>query len=426
MVEFILFKYEEMILMKKFNTDVYLNYVYFYLFVTPWHFFNSQPFILTSILFIWTIVKFKKEWFYKLKDRINFIPLILFILFILYVYMSIFWSDSILIGLEHVNDHFKYYFLIIPILMLSLDKEKAILGLKIITISFGVYSLYSILIYLGIISIDGASMTNPKGHLRYSIGTQYMVIAFFSSIFFIYFSKTKEEKILFTIVTFLSFFALFINNSRTSQITFILILLIFIYLFFGRSIIKNLKYFVLILFIISVSIYTLFENGKLDRFKSAYIDVVTVLETGGYKGSFGTRLFFNKTGIEIFLDNMLFGTGPKDNRLLLQEIQKNSIEYKGDNGKGRIINHFHNEHLDLLTSYGLVGYLMLFSSFFLVIYRLKNNKLVFYYSTSVFSTLFFSSLANKTLSVVPLNLIYIIFFILFVIIAYDKVETIEK
>lgn len=169
-----------------------------------------------------------------------------------------------------------------------------------------------------------------------------------------------------------------------------------------------------------------FQNGKLDRFKSAYLDVTTVLGTNEYKGSFGARLFFNKTGIEIFLNNMLFGTGPKDNRLLLQEIQKYSIEYKGDNGKGRIINHFHNEHLDLLTAYGLVGYLMLFSSFFLVIYRLKNNKLVFYYSTSVFLTLFFSSLANKTLSVVPLNLIYIIFFILFVIIAYDKVETIEK
>lgn len=129
----------------------------------------------------------------------------------------------------------------------------------------------------------------------------------------------------------------------------------------------------------------------------------------------GLRIYFNKVGFEIFKDNLFFGTGPKDNRILLQEKQKLDTNYNA-----RIINHFHSEHMDTLTAYGLIGYSLLFLSIVILIYNLRKIPLYYYMSLTVFLSLFFNSFANKTLSVKPLNYVYIIFFLLFVIIAFNE------
>lgn len=405
--------------------NLFLYYIYFYIFITPWHFSNSQPAILSVILFIWGIIKFNNELLNIIKNYSKFLPLTLLFLFIGYIYTSTLWSDSLLDGLDHVNTFNKYYFIIIPILLVSLNRASAITATKILIVSFSIYSLYSILIYSSILSIESSSVLNPKGHLRYSIATQYMVISFFASSFFYYYSTIKIEKILFVLMALLSFFALFINNSRTSQIAFLAIIIIFAILFFKRYVL-NYKILIIIIIINISAIYVLYKNAKLDRYINFYNETHKVISSGQYTGSFGTRLFFNKAGIEIFKHNIFFGTGPKDNRLQLQEMQKNNSNYKGDDDKGRVINHFHSEHLDILTAYGIIGYLLIVSSIILLIYKLRKQSEYFYISLGVFLTLLFVSFANKTLSLIPLNVVYIIFFILLAIIAHDKNQNTEQ
>jgi len=398
------------------NVNWFNLYIYFYLFVTPWHFSKSQLSVLTTILLIWSIVKYKDIYLEKLKKVGSFLPMIFLLIFIVYSYVSTLWSEPISQGLEHVNTFYKYYFLIIPAILISMNKEESVIGIKVLVLSFGCYALYSILIYLGFFnSIEyGFQPENPTGHLRYLIATQYMLMAFFLGSFFVYFSHIKKEKILFLIIAILSFFALFINNSRTSQLAFFIILLILTVLILKKYIF-NFKAIILFLIISFSSIYFLYKNDKFDRFVIAYNETKKVLENNTYSGSVGLRIYFNKVGFEIFKDNLFFGTGPKDNRILLQEKQKLDTNYNA-----RIINHFHSEHMDTLTAYGLIGYSLLFLSIVILIYNLRKIPLYYYMSLTIFLSLFFNSFANKTLSVKPLNYVYIIFFLLFVIIAFNE------
>lgn len=399
--------------------DWFLNYVYFYIFITPWLLFNAQLSVTTAILFIWALVKYKKEMYINLKNMAAFLPLTLLFLFIGYIYLSVLWSDPMIKGLEHVNNYYKYTLLFLPVMLISLDKDSAIKAMKLLSISFALYAVYSILIYLSIIHIDGSSPANPKGHLRHLIVGQFMVIGFFVGALVAYFSKIKKEKILFSFVALLSFIGLFINMSRTAQISFFLILVIFTFIFLKKYIF-NIKAILLFVVILSSSVYLLYENNRLDRYMLAYTEFKKAINENNYTGSFGIRLYFAKAGIQIFKDNPIFGTGAKDNRILLQEIEENDPNYHSDNGTGNIINHFHNEHIDTLTAYGIVGYLILFSSIVVLIYKLRKQELYYYISLSVFLSLFFNSLANKTLSIKPLSYIYILFFLMLAIIALNK------
>lgn len=403
--------------MKK--NDWFLNYVYFYIFITPWLLFNAQLAVTTAILFIWGVIKYKKEMFLNLKKMAGFLPLTLLFLFIGYIYLSILWSNPMIKGLEHINNYYKYTLLFLPVILVSLNKESATKAMKLLAISFALYAVYSILIYLNLIHIEGSDHANPKGHLRHLIVGQYMVIGFFVGALVAYFSKIKKEKILFSIVALLSFIGLFINMSRTAQISFFLILIIFTFLFLKKYIFNIKAIFLFILITIS-SMYLLYENNRLDRYMLAYKEFQKAMNDNNYTGSFGIRLYFAKAGIQIFKDNPIFGTGAKENRFLLQEIERNDPNYHSDNGTGNIINHFHNEHIDTLTAYGIVGYSLLFFSIVFLIYKLRKQELYYYISLSVFLSLFFNSLANKTLSVKPLSYIYILFFLMLAIIALNK------
>ena len=400
--------------------DYFIYYIYFYIFVTPWHFSKSQTSVLSVILLIWAIIKYRKTFLFKLKAISKFTPLFLFFVFILYTYISVFWSEPMKDGLKHINNFTKYYFLFIPAILVSMNKENAINAIKLLTISFGLYGVYSILIYFGLINIEGFNINDPKGHLRYLIVSQYMSIGFFISFFIAYNTKIKKERVLFLLISLVTFFALFVNNSRTAQLSFLFVSFILGITFF-RKYMLNLKVIILLIIILCSSMYVLYENNKLTRYTIAYNEFTDMIKNDSYKGSFGLRLYFNKTGLDILSDNILFGTGPQDNRILLQKIQKNDINYKE-----KILNHFHSEHIDNLTAYGVVGYLLLLSSIVVLIYRLRKEAFFYSISLSIFLTLFFNSFANKTLSVKPLNYVYIILFILLVIIAYNTKRNNEQ
>lgn len=225
-------------------------------------------------------------------------------------------------------------------------------------------------------------------------------------------------------MSFLSFISLFINNSRTAQLSFVVIFLILTVLFFRKNIFK-LKNLALISIVLLGIVYFLSQGNKLDRYKLSYNEMKQAINENSYDGSFGLRLYLTKTGLEIFSDNIIFGTGPKDNRMILMDKARIDPDYKGNKEGDELLNHFHSEQMDTLTAYGLIGYSLLFFSIAVLVYKLRKEPLYYYLSLVVFLTLFINSFANKTLSVKPLNYVYIIFFILFAIIAY-KLEKSEK
>ena len=409
--------------------DWFIYYLYLYIFLLPWHFSKSQLSISSGILLLWAIIKFKAEILVKVKEYARFLPVTLFFAFLGYALLSTLWSDPISDGFEYFVNFYKYCFMFIPIFLVALDKELAIKSIKIIIISFGLYAIYSLLIYFGIIYSKeyGFQPSNPTGHLRYLIVCQYMLMGFFLGLFIAYYSKFKNEKIFFTIVGLLCFIGLFINNSRTAQLSFIVILFIMFILFFKNKIF-NLKVISGMIIIIALIAYFLSQGNKLNRYISSYNETKKALEDNTYEGSFGIRLYLNKIGLEIFSENPFFGTGAKENRvILMQKIKDDPLYLKfSSNAGGDVLNHFHSEQMDTLTAYGLVGYGLLFFSVVFLIIKLRKNELMYYSSLVVFLSLFINSFANKTLSVKPLNYVYIIFFILFAIIAYHENKKIEN
>ncbi|MBT5935566.1 O-antigen ligase [Sulfurimonas sp.] len=394
------------------NKDKYILFVYLFLFLTPWNLIKSQVAFFSIILVIWGFFKYKVVIFEKIKILWQFKPLLLWISFVLFCLIAVFWSDSFSEGFKRVFNFHKYEMLFATALLISLNKEQALTAIKVVLMSFTAYSIFSIIIYFDLITIAGSSSLNPRGILRYSISTQYMVITFFSSLFFVFYSKLKEEKILFILAAFLSLLALLVNNGRTAQLAFLLIFFIFVVMFSMKS-----KKLILISLSVLIGIVFIFSQNEkmIDRFNTAVTEIKSINNDHTYSGSFGARLYFNKAGIEIIKDNFFLGMGPADNRHKLVEMEKADKEYKAV-----VIKHFHSEHMEILTAYGFIGYILIFSAVVLLIYKLKDKGLYFYISLSIFLTLFFVSFANKTLSLKPLNYVYVIFFILLSIIAYQS------
>ena len=403
------------------NEDKYILFIYFFLFLMPWNFFKWQMSAFALVLLVWWLFKYKGVILDKLRTILNFKPLILLILYILYTYIAVLWSDSFNDAFAHVNQFNKYYFILIPILFTSLTTENAINGIKIIFVSFGLYSIFSICIYLGLFTIEttGSDSSNPKGIMSYAIISSFMAIGAIGS-FIIYTSKIANlQKILFLIISILCFITLLINNSRTAQIAFILSIITLCILYYKNLLFKP-KIFLsatLGLFLISsIIFYTLHTNGKLDRYIKAYNETKAAFIDGNYTGSFGVRLYFNKVGIDIFQDNLLFGTGPEDNIKKLNEYMIQDMEkYKFN----MIYNSFHSQHIDILTRYGLIGYSIIILSTIYLIVSLRKMKHIYWLSMSFFITTFYVSLANVMLIKKPFNYIYICLFVLFSIIAYN-------
>ena len=71
-----------------YEKDKYILFIYFYLFIMPWNFFKWQMGVLTLILFIWWLIKFRTSIKDKIIELIKFKPLTILILFIIYSYIS--------------------------------------------------------------------------------------------------------------------------------------------------------------------------------------------------------------------------------------------------------------------------------------------------------------------------------------------------
>ena len=402
--------------------DKYILFIYFYLFIMPWNFFKWQMGALTVILFIWWLIKFKNSLVEKIKSIFQFKPLFILVLFILYTYITPLWSESWSEGMDYVNSFHKYYLLLIPILFTSLDSSQAKIGIKIFILSFVSYSIFSILIYLGLFTIEDTNSTssNPKGIMGYAIVTQYMAVGTIASFFLGIFSQSLRAKTIFFLFSFICLFALVVNNSRTAQLAFFMATIILAIYYYRKSFFRIktfLLFFLSVTIFISGIVFVLEKENKLNRYKSAYNEALLVINENRYDGSFGLRLYFNKIALEILKEDLFFGMGPVDNTEHLEEKMLNDPYFKNK----QVFSAFHSNHMDLLTRYGLVGYLLLIFSIIYLFYKYKEKDVYYFVGLSFYTVIFFISFANATFSKKPINYIFISLFVLLSVIAHNKI-----
>lgn len=408
-------------ILKKIKEDYFISYIYLYIFLMPWNFINDQMGILSIILVIWwLIIGKRKEYFSKMKTIFEFKPLLLIILFFTFSYLSLLWTDNYEAAITGLK-YYKYYWIMIPVLFTTLTKEQAKNGLYILIFSVGCYALFSILIYLNIVHIidhtsDPTGISNPRGILAYAIITPYMAIGFLSSLIIAYYNNSKIIKVVFIAIAFLCLFGLLINNGRAGQLAFFSTFGVLLIIY--RKYLINPKILLSIIFILSTSIYLLNNLNKLDRFETG-IKSLKNLEKTNFSGSWGARAYMWYAAADILKKDPILGVGTGDN------IDR-FIEYTKTNPSNSTwMRSFHNQHLDTLTKYGIVGYLLLWGSIVWLLYSLKNNKFYFSLGIIFFSITFFDGFGDIILLMKPYNNIFMLVFLLLSITIYKQKYSIE-
>ena len=370
-----------------YSINSYINNIFIlYAFSIP--FYKDITRILAFILLaLWMIEGNYRE---KSKEILNNRVIVAFSIFVIYSFISIFWSEEKNLALHYVSKYF--YYLVIPIMYTSIKKEyipKLLLSFLVgmllsEIITYGVYFEFWTTAYNE--RVISPSPTSFMGHSAYSLFVVLTAALTLNKLLF--FKNTKPMIIFYTVLFLFAFGNILISGGRTGLISLLIFMIIFTFIH-----IKNFKYVLVFISIIIGLLFFGYKNIEIfkQRLDQSYKSFEKVLNNN-YRSSIGTRVALVNIGIEIAKDNPVFGVGIKDN------ITKR-VEYaaKNDNKSIRYFSrwspksHYHNEYIEILTSIGLVG-LSMFLYFIFTLYneRIKsvyfNNLKIIFVTSLVFGT----------------------------------------
>lgn len=394
----------------------YQNYIYLYIFLLPYTHWGPQLGLLTGILFIWWFLRAKQEkYFEKLKDLFIFKATFFMILFLLFIILTFLWSDNIDEALLEFR-YYKYYFFILPILFTSLKKEEVLISLKVLSFSFGIYGLFSFLIYLNVFNWEGSSPSNPKFLFRYMITGMYLVLGTILFYFFFFKEKMQIFKYILFLFFIISLIGVFINNGRAAQVSLIITTL-FLFFINLKKIQENIKksffksFFLnsIILFLIGLFIFN--NNTLIKRYNKAYNQVLSYDSKYHYTSSSGYRIRMYEIGVDLFLENFLFGTGIGD----FKDSFHNEIKNK--EVRMTLYNTIHNVFLEYLVKYGIIGFSFFLLSLVYLLTAMKGSK-YFNLALAIVTSLCISFLFDSILLYKPFNNVFILIFTLLGTLAY--------
>ncbi|ENM5762691.1 O-antigen ligase family protein [Vibrio mimicus] len=225
--------------------------------------------------------------------------------------------------------------------------------------------------------------TNP---IPYALYISFLILC---SIYFLLIDSSNFMKVLAGIGGLLSLAALIMTDVR-GVIVFLPIAIF--YLIF--SVVKlKWKYYVILsiaVFTVSGIIYTIFQESIDARIKKTQYEFA-MIEQGNFKTSIGIRLELWKHGLSVISNQPIFGLGDKG--------LTNSIASMTNRGAA-VQPHLHNQYLDFLARYGLVGTLAIAVFCFSLIFKITDSGLKYIGDplvNSMLIILFFAGLTDVPL-----------------------------
>lgn len=378
----------------------YHNIFNFFLIIIPVSFISM---ILSNILVIafvvFNLLYFKKLEFNKEKIIISTIialPLILDILF--------FWNNSnINLTLKATEKHL--LFLVFPVFIIGYSKKINLIKLLKGYIALMVIVLTLLLVRYIIIYpenvlkyIHGIHLWEMGYHFTNSFGVHapwlnmHLAFVSVSSFYLLFTLKTKKLKVtLFYLFQFiLSLFFLLYVNTRVAVVSAIIgFLLIVVFYFIKNQIIKKgiILFVLLIVFIVgftkafpytidkftSKSFANMDKVGRLDEFENPEAKVFSALVT---------RVSIWKSTLELASKKLITGYGSAEAK------EKLFNYYKETNQKFLYKYKFpvHNQFLDFLLKYGLLGFISVFVFIFYICYLgiITKQPLILFFSILFF------------------------------------------
>tara|TARA_B100001057_G_scaffold30626_1_gene27927 strand:+ start:1679 stop:2893 length:1215 start_codon:yes stop_codon:yes gene_type:complete len=323
--------------------------------------------IILAILFIFECLKNKK--FLLFKD-----PVIYF-LFIIWGYLLINLFNSIDFQLSFNRSIFFIRFILI-ILSIAYFLKKYSKNIDIVfrlwmtIILITIIDLY-IQFFFGQNLLGFKSPWNERlsGFFDQELKVAHLLIGFFLPSFAYFFQKNIKNLYLY-IFLLLYFFILILTNERANIIRGTFALLIF-FMFLPSLKIKFKLIFSTLLILIFSSMLFLVKPVKA-RFVTEIVgmQVNNSLKDYVILSNYGPHYL---SSIEIFKQNMLFGTGIKTFRIACKNISLEKYYSNDMRSKSGCSTHPHQYYFEILSALGLVGFILFISFFSYLIYRVING-----------------------------------------------------
>ncbi|TXZ77096.1 O-antigen ligase family protein [Vibrio mimicus] len=232
--------------------------------------------------------------------------------------------------------------------------------------------------------------TNP---IPYALYISFLILC---CIYFLLINSSIFMKVLAGIGSLLLLAAVIMTDVR-GVIVFLPIAIF--YLIFSVVKLKWRHYVILSIAVFTVLgiIYTIFQESIDARIKQTQYEFA-MIDQGNYKTSIGIRLELWRHGLSVISNQPIFGLGDKG--------LTNSIASMTNRGAA-VQPHLHNQYLDFLARYGLVGTLAIILFCLSLIFKLTDSGLKYIGDplvNSILITLFFAGLTD-----VPLHHTHIIY-----------------
>ena len=296
----------------------------------------------------------------------------LFGIFITFCILSYTWSDA---TTKEAFSYIKRYWYFFPafIIFKYLKKENFDITISLFLSGIFVSEILSYGNLFGFWKVGLGSITDPTVFMQHTL---YGVFLSLTSLFLLF--KILNEKInkfwyinLFFFVTITA--NIFVNSGRTGYFVFILSIITIIFFKNIKNIKNMIKQFFIGLFFILMLILVAynFSNNFKNRIHAIETDITKVLNNN-YNSSIGARIGFWIITKDILKENFLLGVGIANHN----NIKKDIIENKYSNSKDYVkkLVHFHNMHLEYLSMYGAIGYLIFLSILISILSININDK----------------------------------------------------
>lgn len=353
-----------------------INYekIYLYLFVSFAFIIPLSRSLISIYIVLLTLVwilegDFKRK-FNQIKENQVIIALTFFILF---MYLSITWSDGTIIeGLKTATKPLRLILIPMIVLITSLkynDIPKVITAFLFGMLVSEILS-YGIFFELWILPVGHGVPMDPTPFMHH---LDYATFLTFTSLLLLNrFFDTQDWKIkAFYFVYFLFVTSnLFLNGGRTGHFAFA----ISIFMVGFLNIKNKIKAFFAMLILVFAIFYSAYQISPVFKVRfdqgSNEISKLQSDDSSKYHGSFGQRLGFWIVGSQIIEDHFFFGTGTGAEGIKFKEYlnKQTQADLKGFT---TIIGEYHNQFVQIFTRLGLVGFML----YLLMWYCIANLKI---------------------------------------------------
>lgn len=362
----------------------YLNYlILLYAFTLS---FPSEIKRVVAILMIILWLTDRTKYDFKLPKTNIFL---FFWIFIGYCLLSYFWSD---VSFQEALKYIKRYWYYLPVFIIFkyLKKEYFEYTISFFLLGMLISEILSYGNYFSLWQIGLGIPSDPTVFMQHTLYSIFLSITAIFLISKIIHEKDKKRKTMYLLFFTTVTINLLVNAGRTGYFTlFITIIIVTI------SIYKmNLKIIFGTLISISFILYIAYNSSPnfKNRIYAIEDDLTKVVNNSNYDTSIGARIGFWIIAKEILKDNPLFGVGIANNINKKNEyITTNHLE---NFSYVKFLVHFHNNFLEIITQFGIVGLSLFLYLFYLIANIHIKDRSIYILKISTISIFLLGSLTD--------------------------------